>query len=123
MGFARRRLVFVACLWLAGQIAGVAAAPVAFTLHDVKTCEEICPALLSGQDCPMHHTQEGKRTCKMRNACDASDAALISLAGVIAVLPPPTDAVSAFVAGTFLADVSSSALRRAAVPESPPPRA
>jgi hypothetical protein len=123
MGFARRRLALVACLWLAGQIAGIAAAPVAFTLHDVQTCEEICPALLSGQDCPMHHTQEGKRTCKMRNACAGSDAALISLAGVIAVLPPPTEAVSAFVAGMFFADVSSSALLRAAIPESPPPRA
>ena len=123
MLFARRRLALVACLWLAGQIAGIAAAPVAFTLHDVQTCEELCPALLSGQDCPMHHTQEGKRTCKMRSAGAGSDAALISLAGVIAVLPQPTDAVSIFVPGILLADASSSALLRAAIPESPPPRA
>jgi len=123
MGFARRRLAFVACLWLAGQIAGVAAAPVAFSLRNVKTCEDVCPAVLSGQDCPMHHTQEGKRTCKMRNACADPDAALISLAGVIGVIPQPTDAVSNFVPGIFLADASSSALIRAAIPESPPPRA
>ena len=34
-------------------------------IHDDKCC----PGMLPGQICPMHHTKEGKRTCKMRSAC------------------------------------------------------
>ena len=125
MGFARRQLSWVICIWLASQIAGIAAAPVAFCCQDVQTADadKCCPGLLPGQICPMHHTQEGRRTCKMRNACGGADAAMIALAGAIGVLPRPTPLVSAFVPGMFLVDASSSALLRASIPESPPPRA
>jgi hypothetical protein len=128
MIFARRRLSWVIALWLVSQVAGIAAAPVGFCCRGVQTAiddDHCCPGLLPGQVCPMHHTkQDGKRTCKMRGGCASTfDAALIALAGGIGVLPVPTSLVSAFAPGIFLADVSSSAMSRAFIPESPPPRA
>jgi hypothetical protein len=71
----------------------------------------------------MHHTREGQRTCKMRSACSAADAALISLSGGLGDLPPATSSMSAFEPGAILATLASSAIVRAARPESPPPRA
>src|SRR5436190_16085875 len=125
MSFARRRLTWVVCLWLVSQVAGIAAAPVGLCCRSVQTVDDdkCCPGLLPGQICPMHHSKEAKRTCKMRSACSASDAAFIALAGGVGVLPAATSLVSAFDPGIFLADVSSSALLRTFVPESPPPRA
>jgi hypothetical protein len=125
MGFARRRLPWVVALWLVGQIAGVAAAPVSFSLRGAQAIDDdkCCPGLLPGQVCPMHHTQEGKRTCKMRSACAGSDAALFALAGGAGVLPQSTPLVNAFDPGIFLKGGSSSTLLRTDIPESPPPRA
>jgi hypothetical protein len=125
MAFARRRLSWVIGLWLVCQVAGLAAAPVGYYCRGVQTVDDdkCCPGLLPGQVCPMHHTQEGKKTCKMRSACSASDAAVLALAGGIGVMPAATPLVNVFDPGRFLAGVSSSALSRAFVPESPPPRA
>ena len=125
MSFARRHMSCVIALWIACQIAGIAAAPVAFCCRGVPTIEDdkCCPGLLPGQVCPMHHTKEGERTCKMRNACARSDAALIALATGVGLLPQATALVSVFDPGTLVKDASASALRRAHLPESPPPRA
>jgi len=79
--------------------------------------------MLPGQICPMHHKQEGVRTCKMRNACTRSDAALISLAGSLAPIPDRLPAEHVFDSSTFITPFVSSAILRAPVPESPPPRA
>src|SRR5438105_5067766 len=100
MTFARRQLSWVIVLWLVSQVAGIAAAPVGFCCRGVQTAmddDTCCPGLLPGQICPMHHTKEdGKRTCKMRGGCAASDAALLALAGGVGVLPDATSLVSAF---------------------------
>src|SRR5881398_275591 len=100
MTFARRRLSLVTVFWLVSQVAGIAAAPVGFCCRSVQTAvddDKCCPGLLPGQVCPMHHTkQDGKRTCKMRSACTATDAALIALTGGVGVLPAATSLVSVF---------------------------
>ena len=121
----RRRLSWVVLLWLAGQVAGIAAAPVAFCCQRVATEDDdiCCPGLKPGQTCPMHHTRHSDRTCKMRNACGRADAGLVSLAGVVGLLPPPTIVVSAFDLGGAVDCAAPSALLRAYRPESPPPRA
>jgi len=127
----RRRLSWVICIWLACQIAGVVAAPLAFCCQSVPSAddEDCCPGLLPGQVCPMHHTRAGDhtrggdRTCKMRNACGRADAALVSLAGVVGLMPRATLVVNAFDPGDTVRDLTPSALARAFRPESPPPRA
>ena len=125
----RRRLAFIACIWLAGQVAGLAAAPFALccdtapgtSVHDDE--EKCCPGLLPGQVCPMHHTKEGVRICKMRSVCSGSDAALVSLSGGLGVMPPPSATVSAFERRDVASVMAPSAIARAHRPESPPPRA
>ena len=83
--------------------------------------------LAPGQVCPMHHVRKGDKkaepTCKMRDACGRADAGLVSLAGVVGLLPPSTSAVSGFELGDAVRVMASSALSRAYRPESPPPRA
>src|SRR5438046_1009334 len=95
----RRHLPWAIAGWLACQMAGLTAAPLALSGahaspadHDEK-CD--CP-VAPGQACPMHHTREGDRTCKIRHAFGGSDAALLALAGGVGVLPRPTASVSAF---------------------------
>ncbi len=120
----RRRLSWVVLLWLAGQIAGVAAAPVAFCCQRVATVDDdiCCPGLKPGQMCPMHHAREDKSTCKMRGACGRADAGLVSLAGIVGLLTEPTAVVNAFDPGAAVDCAALSALLRAYRPESPPPR-
>src|SRR5437867_3560610 len=126
MSFARRHLAWMVCGWLVCQVAGVAAAPLAFSCKDVPAAdpdEKCCPGMLPGQICPMHHTREGVKTCKMRNACTRSDAALIALASAVGTIPETPRVVNTFDSSTFVAPISPSAILRAHVPESPPPRA
>jgi|tagenome__1003787_1003787.scaffolds.fasta_scaffold20330100_2 hypothetical protein len=124
----RHRLPWIAALWLVCQIAGVAAAPLAFCCQRtvVVDDEDCCPGLAPGQMCPMHHVRKGERkepACKMRDACGRTDAALVSLSGVVGLLPQATADVSHFAVGAFVAAVTPSAISRAYRPESPPPRA
>jgi hypothetical protein len=126
MSFVRRHFAWMICGWLVCQVASVAAAPLAFCCQEVPATDpddKCCPGMLPGQICPMHHTREGVKTCKMRNACTRSDAALIALAGGVGTLPPRTATVNVFDSGTFVAPITPSAILRAHVPESPPPRA
>jgi hypothetical protein len=126
MSFVRRRLSWVIGAWLLCQVAGVAAAPLTFCCQNVASAddeEKCCPGLLPGQVCPMHHTKEGERTCKMRSTCTKSDAALVALAGGIGVVPTATPLVSSFDLGDPVRPAPRSAILRAYRPESPPPRA
>jgi len=123
----RRRVSWIACLWLTCQLAGLVAAPLAFCCSAVHTTDDdeiCCPGLLPGQVCPMHHRREGgEPTCKMRDACARADAGLVALAGFVGLLPGPTITVTAFQVGDPLAAIAPSAMSRAYRPESPPPRA
>ena len=122
----RRHLSCVIACWLACQMAGVAAAPLALYTASAPSgdhaekCE--CP-VAPGQACPMHRTREGDRTCKMRNASGGSEAALLAPAGGAGVLPTPTVTVSAFDPGAIVLVATPAAIVRIPVPESPPPRA
>jgi hypothetical protein len=122
----RRRLSWVVTLWLACQVAGVVAAPLAFCCRSIPAHdddEQCCPGLLPGQICPMHHRREGEPTCKMRDACAHADSALVSLAGIVGLLPPAPSVVNAFETGDQLTAIAESAIARLHRPESPPPRA
>jgi len=125
MPFVRRRISWVVGIWLTCQLAGVVAAPLAFCCRTVQVDDDdaCCPGLLPGQMCPMHHKREGERTCKMRDACNRTDAGLVALAGVIGLLPDATVTVSAFAVGGPVLAAKASPIARAYRPESPPPRA
>lgn len=125
MPFVRRRISWVVGVWLACQLAGVVAAPLAFCCRTIQVDDDevCCPGLLPGQICPMHHKRDGERTCKMRDACTRTDAGLVALAGVVGPLPDATVAVRAFAVSGPVRAVASSTIARAYRPESPPPRA
>jgi hypothetical protein len=126
MLFVRRHLSWLIGAWLACQLAGIAAAPVTFCCKDVPTSHdesECCTGLKPGQVCPMHHTTARKRECKMRNACGASDAALMALAGVVGVLPPATSVVNAFDLCDVVRGIAAAPIPRSDRPDAPPPRA
>jgi hypothetical protein len=121
----RRRLSWVVAAWLLCHMANVSAAPLTFCCQNVATAaddEECCPGLLPGQVCPMHHTKEGERTCKMRGSCTGTDASLLALASALGAMPEPTVVVSAFAVGVLPRVAPSSTLLRIDRPESPPPR-
>jgi hypothetical protein len=122
----RRRLSWLVGAWLLCQIANVAAAPLTFCCQNVASSddeEKCCPGLLPGQVCPMHHTKEGVRTCKMRAICTGSDAALVALGGGLGALPAATPAVNAFADCDRRGRAPRTAFLRSDRPESPPPRA
>jgi hypothetical protein len=85
--------------------------------------EKCCPGLLPGEICPMHHTKEGERTCKMRAVCTGTDVSLVALAGGLGAVPRSTTAVNVFVPGDFARLAPRPAILRTARPDSPPPRA
>jgi hypothetical protein len=123
MVFVRSRLSWVIAGWLACQFAA-AAAPLALQAINVPSgihdeCD--CP-IAPGQACPMHHTDEGDRTCKIRNASGGSQAALLAQAGGIGLLPPSTVTVSAFEPCASVRTETPAAIPRAHRPEFPPPR-
>ena len=128
MPVVRRRLAWIVSLWLVAQIAGLTAAPFALCCKSGPAMsggddeEKCCPGLLPGQVCPMHHTREGGKTCKMRSACSNTDSALVSLAGGLGVLPSLTASVNAFEYRGVLTTITPAAVSRANRPDAPPPR-
>jgi hypothetical protein len=121
MLFIRRRLWWLIVAWLVCQAGSLSAAPTLAVFG--RTVDECCEGLGPGQACPMHHpSREGDRTCKMRSACPRGDAALISMAGGLGVLPDLTDVVTPFGLGDSVAAPAIKAIAHATSPESPPPR-
>ena len=129
MRIARRLLRTVAAAWIACQLVGVVAAPLAMRFapapeseHHATKC--VCPGVAPGATCPMHHTtRDNGRECLMRSASGPVDAALLSLA-VTSGLPPTL--VKTLVTFQSLEPISAtapSAITRADRPDAPPPRA
>jgi hypothetical protein len=122
----RRRLSWMIGVWLSCQIAGLAAAPFALCCDGANAADQpatCCRGLAPGQTCPMHHGGGKDTTCKMRSACGHSDAALLTLAGGLGILPSATISVTAFDPGSILRPAVPSTELRAERPDSPPPRA
>jgi hypothetical protein len=98
------------------------ALPLAAAARIVTSADECCPGVAPGQTCPMHHSREAARTCRVSNACSASGA-FAWLFGIVG-LPVPTAPLSTApvvvrAAGLTAAPLLSLSL----VPDAPPPRA
>lgn len=124
----RRRLSLLAMCWFCCQLAGFVAAPIVLGATSPVVATEPpcdCPGTLPGQACPMHkghaESQRDENTCQLRNACTPSDAALLALAGSIAVLPAASVA-EVSLAPAALGRIVLHPIARAELPEAPPPR-
>lgn len=117
----------LASVWLACQLAGFAAAPLALCLGPASAAADVedacCPGIAPGQMCPMHHTREGTRQCVLRNACASSSAALLTLFGGLGLLPSSAESSTVVAVSPLGPAPSSERIVRADLPESPPPRA
>jgi hypothetical protein len=122
----RSLLRYVACAWLAGQLVTLVV-PLATCCITASASNDdeanCCPGVGPGQVCPMHHTREGDRTCKMRNGCGRGDAMFQALTAGVGILtsssPVPDSALH--VSGSISVP-SPSAISRADHPDAPPPR-
>lgn len=122
----RRRLSWILAGWLAFQLAGIVA-PVVLSAAGHSAGDSLCecPGTEPGAACPMHHGQaprhDDANRCRLENTCAPTDAALLSLAGGIGVLPQSMSAeiqaVEASVGAT-----GSILITRTELPDSPPPR-
>src|SRR5689334_12807066 len=122
----RRALRAAACGWLAAQLTGLAAAPLALCAHQPAAAHEhaaCCPGVAPGQVCPMHRTREGAAKCTMRANCRAADAALLSLFAALGVTPPAEHVAEAVRPTGRLVVGSDAPIARASLPDPPPPRA
>jgi hypothetical protein len=87
--------------------------------------DDCCQGIAPGQTCPMHHARAGDKkepTCTMRGACGRADAGLISLAGIVGLLPPAPAGVSPIAPRDVVAVSSRPTASRTLPPDSPPPR-
>ena len=125
----RQCLSWLAAGWILCQLAAFAAAPIVLSAEvlDPVTVERCtCAGAAPGTACPMHPGHGGDQKssgtdCKLRSSCASSGAALLSLAGGIALVPSQAaaevDAVAALIPVGRL-----SAASRVELPEFPPPR-
>jgi hypothetical protein len=124
----RRRWRLAACGWLALQLAGFVAAPVAIcaahgspsNIHHQRKC---CPGIAPGQLCPMHHAREGGGTCVMRGTCHGTDTALLSLFTGAGIPASHTIAVGLIPTADCVEPTTAAPAARAEIPDPPPPRA
>jgi hypothetical protein len=124
----RPMLRAIAAAWLVCQLAGLIAAPISVWMGAVEAVasagDDCCPGVAPGQVCPMHHTREGAKHCVMRGDCAASTAALLTLVGGVGLAPPHILSLADPLAASGSALLpASTAIARAELPESPPPRA
>jgi hypothetical protein len=117
----RRLLRSIAWCWLACQVIAIAA-PLALCCPafgiDDPSC---CPGVGPGQFCPMHHSRDGDRTCRMQNACGHHDSELLTLTAA-GVLPPVASVGSSSAVIQSIRPAAPSTRSRAERPDLPPPR-
>jgi hypothetical protein len=118
----RRVLRSLACVWIACQLAAIAA-PIALACDafgiDQVSC---CPGIGPGQICPMHHkTASSRSTCRLESACGHHDTMLLTMIGV-GILPPAAASIASSPIANRVDTLAASTLSRASVPDLPPPR-
>jgi len=127
MQLIRRRAASIAGFWLACQLAIAGVAPLSLCCnrssgvagrHD----EACCPGVAPGQVCPMHHTREGGRTCRMVTACGQPDVVLTALASGMGVIPSAAPLSPADVRTEIVRIPSTPIIVGGDRPEAPPPR-
>lgn len=125
MGPLRRRLSWLLSVWLACQLVALAA-PAALVAAGSTPVEELCTCPGGDHDtCPMHHgsspEQPSSGSSAVTGSCAPADAALLSFAGGVGVLPSVLDLFTLQSASAI--DVPPQATVEPAVShDTPPPR-
>jgi hypothetical protein len=125
----RLRLRSLVAVWLLSQLATFAAAPVlsaaGIDMH-AGGAECDCPDTAPGAVCPMHKSPatsgRSGTDCVVTSACPPQDAALLSLAVGLGVLPVQT-AIAVPTMVTVLDSTPVVVTSGFALPDAPPPRA
>jgi hypothetical protein len=94
----RRRLSWLLSVWLVCQVVALAA-PAALAAAGSMPVEEICTCPGGDHEtCPMHHgsspEQRSSSDSAVTGSCAPADAALLSFAGGVGVLPSAVDIVT-----------------------------
>ncbi len=122
----RLRLSWILVGWLFVQFAGTVA-PVVLAAAGVPSGDVLCecPGTEHGATCPMHHGQAPKQDdtnrCRLQNTYTPTDAALLSLAGGIGVLPQVAT-LHIDMAQTSILATDGALSSRTELPDAPPPR-
>lgn len=125
MGPLRRRLSWLLSVWLACQLVALAA-PAALVAAGSTPVEELCTCPGGDHDtCPMHHgsspEQPSSGSSAVTGSCAPADAALLSFAGGVGVLPSVLDLFTLQTVSAI--DVPPQATLEPAVShDTPPPR-
>jgi hypothetical protein len=144
----RRRLSWIAMLWLIGQVSSLAATPTILACHPTPALsgaddDACCEGLAPGQICPLHKHRGGSRhsshhggdhaspssasrgvadhTCRMTSGCRPDATGLESLSLAPAILPVNVAVADLGVTLTVIPLRATPALR-SSPPVSPPPR-
>lgn len=124
----RKRTLWLAAAWLVCQLAALATPIVVNATSLVVGTDDLCtcPGGSGSTACPMHgahgKSQDDPNKTSVRNSCAPPDAALLSLAGGLGVLPRPAALDVDRVVGTVDIFISTP-VTRTELPDSPPPRA
>jgi hypothetical protein len=119
----------VAAVWVACQLAGVVAAPLAMRFapapeSDNHATKCVCPGIVPGQTCPMHHTTRSDgRECLMRSASGPDEVVLLSLVGTFGLLQNLSRSLVTLQYFEPISATTPSAIARIDPPDAPPPRA
>src|SRR5215831_503686 len=123
----RRRLAWLACVWLSCQFATMTATSLSLCASLFRPASDVvCTCLHDGPDahCPMHHHSTSTQDCRYRsNALDPSTAAIATLLGRPTVLTPMRGAAVRPSLWWLVRNSSPLVVNRVSAPEGPPPRA
>jgi hypothetical protein len=119
----RRHIAWIASVWLMCQCAAFAA-PAAVCCMDrapsPSAAKHSC-CMTGNGPCPMHRPTT-ERACVMKGSCDQADAALLSLAGGLGILPHLTPFPLDAQLVTAASMTAQPLVDRTTCPASPPPR-
>jgi len=126
MAGVRRRLLWLACLWLSAQVAALAAVPVSMCSMARQAAEAPgCTCIhTANATCPMHHPAKSPSGCNCRGTSpDPGSLTVVSLLGPIAVLPDAASTLAPPPATQSPIPQIAGFSNFVAVPDGPPPRA
>jgi len=133
--FIRKRLVWIAVLWIAGQLTTLAATPLGLccasataVAADNHVC---CEGMAPGQYCPLHKHRNGSSekprsgsspdSCALKGGCTPQPAGLEAFAVGPAILPS-TPCTKDTDLSSIVSFVCARVISRSSPPVSPPPR-
>jgi len=112
---------FLAAVFVTYQLVIGIAVPLVAAGGAATMADDCCPGVAPGQTCPMHHSHDRSRTCRMVNAC-TSPAAFTTLLGLVGIPASADRFVLVPAVARAIAPADSSIRFASLPPDAPPPR-